>query len=422
MSVQNLPPVSIWRDRSFLIFWSGRGATLLGTAITSVALPILVYRLTGSALLTSLLATAGVLPYFAFGLFAGAIADRGNRRLIMVGSDLLNTILLGSIPVAYWLHILTMPQIFIVALLSACAFVWFDTADWGAVLSVAGRERLVAASSAIGSMETLVGIIGPAVGGGLAATIGPASALSADALSYLLSAISLLLIRRALSNLKQNSPSDRIAMRRVLSDITEGLKFLWRHRLVRTLTLLGFGSSLTGGAIIGLLVVYAVRALSLPATDARIGLLFTAGALGSFVATVSLPYLTKHVPVGWITLLGMSLNLLFLLLLAWTSAFAIALIAYTCWELSYALVTTNGINLRRLVIPDQLQSRVNAAARMVAWGGTPFGAAIGGAIAQVTTVRVAFLILALGVAVSIGAGWLSPLRERTMMADLTKGN
>lgn len=191
---------------------------------------------------------------------------------------------------------------------------------------------------------------------------------------------------------------------------------------MRTLTLLGFGSSLTGGAIIGLLVVYAVRALSLPATDARIGLLFTAGALGSFVATVSLPYLTKHVPVGWITLVGMSLNLLFLLLLAWTSAFAIALIAYTCWELSYALVTTNGINLRRLVIPDQLQSRVNAAARMVAWGGTPFGAAIGGAIAQVTTVRVAFLILALGVAVSIGAGWLSPLRERTMMADLTKGN
>jgi MFS family permease len=141
----------------------GRAISLLGTAITSVVLPILVYRLTASALLTSLLATLEVLPYLLFGLFAGEVADRVDRRRLMVGCDLLNTFLLGSIPAAGWLHALTVPHIFVVALLSASAFVWFDAADFGAIPTLVGREYLVAATSAFASMSTIVGIIGPAL-------------------------------------------------------------------------------------------------------------------------------------------------------------------------------------------------------------------------------------------------------------------
>src|SRR5436309_2821275 len=95
----------LWKDRAFVLFWGGRAVSLLGTAITGVVLPILVYRLTASALLTSLLATLEVLPYFLFGLFAGEIADRINRRWLMATSDILNALLLGSIPFAGWLHV-----------------------------------------------------------------------------------------------------------------------------------------------------------------------------------------------------------------------------------------------------------------------------------------------------------------------------
>ncbi len=100
MPFQHDASASLWRDQSFLLFWLGRAISLLGSAITSVVLPILVYRLTGSAFLTSLLATFEVLPYFVFSLFAGEVADRVNRRWLMVSCDLLNTLLLGSIPVA----------------------------------------------------------------------------------------------------------------------------------------------------------------------------------------------------------------------------------------------------------------------------------------------------------------------------------
>jgi MFS family permease len=419
MSLQPHASRSLWRDQSFLFFWSGRAISLLGTAITSVVLPILVYRLTASALLTSLLATLEVLPYLLFGLFAGEVADRIDRRRLMVGCDLFNTFLLGSIPVAGALHVLTVPQIFAVALLSASAFVWFDAADFGTIPTLVGREHLVAATSAIASMSTVVGIVGPALGGALVATIGPTPALSVDSSSYLLSAISLLLIPRAFSTVQKSDQAVEPGRPQTLANIREGMRFLWHHRLVRVLTLLSFGLSCTGGGVSGLLVVYAVQALHLSFNDARIGLLFTAGAAGSFIASVLLPQLTKRYPVGWITLVGMSFNLLLLLLLAWISSWSVALVLYACWELSYTLVTTNGRALRQLVIPDHLQSRVNAYARMIAWGGTPFGAAAGGLLAQATTIRTTYLILTAGIGLSTLMGWFSPLRERTKMYDLT---
>ena len=411
----------LWYDRSFVLLWAGRAVSLLGTAITSVVLPILVYRLTASAFLTSLLAALEVLPYFLFGLFAGAAADRVNRRWLMAGCDILNVLLLGSIPIAGWLHTLTVLHIFIVALLSASAFVWFDAADFGALPTLIGREHLVEATSAFSSMSTVVGIIGPAIGGLLIATIGLAPALSFDALSYLLSAISLLLIPRAFSIIHTVQTDEQATMQpvqRTFVSIHEGMSFLWHHRLVRVLTLLSFGLSFTGGAVNGLLVVYAVQALYLSSNDARIGLLFTAGAAGSLVASLLLPQFTKRYPVGWITLCAMSLNLLLLILLAWISLWSLALIVYACWELSYTLTTTNGRALRQLVIPDSLQSRVNAYARMIAWGGTPFGAAIGGLLAQATTIRITYCIMAGGITLSALIGWFSPLRERTKMGDL----
>lgn len=409
----------LWRDRSFALCWTGRAVSLLGTAITSVVLPILVYRLTASAFLTSLLATFEVLPYFLFGLFAGEVADRVERRRLMVGCDLLNALLLGSIPLAGLFHVLTIPHIFAVALLSAAAYVWFDAANFGALPTLVGRERIVAANSAIWSMSTVVGIVGPAIGGGLAATIGPAPALSFDATSYLLSAVSLVLIPRALSSIRHVDQAVQTPVRRTLVGIREGISFLWHHRLVRVLTLLGFGISFTGGAVDGLLVVYAVQALHLSSSDARIGLLFTAGSAGAFIASLLLPQLTRRTPVGWITLAAMSLNLLLLLLLAWIASLGVALVLYACWGLCYTLTTMNGISLRQLVIPDQLQSRVNAYARMIAWGGTPFGAAIGGLLAQETTIRIAYVIMAGGVGLSVLLGWFSPLRERTTVRDLT---
>lgn len=400
----------LWRNRAFMLFWCGRTISFLGTVITSVLLPILIYRTTGSALQTSLLGAVEVVPYLCFGLFAGALADRVNRKAMMVICDLANAMLLGSIPLAALFHTLTIGQIFAIGLLAATTAVWFDAANFGAVPTLVGREYIIVANSYLTSTDNMALIVGPSLAGVLAAAFSPALAISFDAISYLLSALSLLLIARAFNTARQQSTVGGSLVCKTFADIGEGLHFLLRQPLVRTMTLLGFGNSFTGGAVTSLLVVYGVQALHLSKSDARLGLLFTAGALGALCASLVLPHLIKRVVVGRLMLITLCLTPLLLLGVALTSHIVVSLFLYGLWNACYSLTIINGISLRQLVTPDHLLSRVNATARMVAWGGTPFGAAIGGLLAQITTIRIAYLVMALGVTISAFMGWFSPLR------------
>jgi MFS family permease len=400
---------SLWRDRAFLLFWSGRAVSLLGTSMTAVIFPLLVYRMTHSALLTSLISVCDIAPYPIFGLFAGALADRVNRRRLMITCDLINMVLLGSIPLASFFHVLALPQIYAVGLLSATAFVWFDAANFGAVPALVGRGRLIAANSALWSASTIVEIVGPSLAGLCAVLIGPALTISADATSYAISALSLALIPRAFSQLRQSEERTGSWFRHALADIQEGLRFLRRQPLVRTLTVLGIGNALTAGAVQGLLVVYGIQALGLTTTDPRIGLLFCAGATGALLSNLLLPLLVKRVAVGRVTMVTLFLNLLLLVATALSPTFLVGMVCYGLWLGCNHLVNINGIALRQLVTPDHLQSRVNASARMVMVAANPLGAALGGVLAEQLSVRLALLIMASGVLASILLSLFSPL-------------
>lgn len=404
---------TLWRDTSYVLYWLGRTISIAGSTITGVVMPILVFQLTGSALQTSLLASLQVIPYLLFGLFAGAVSDRANRRRMMVSFDLLNALLLATIPVAAALDVLTLTQIYVVALLSAFAFVWFDAANFGALPTLVGQKHIVEANSNIWATSTIISIIGPAVGGYLATTIGASFTLSLDAISYILSAVCLGFVPRAMSL----APPNRTAVatspyRQAMADIREGIAFIWQQRLVRALTLLGFGVSLTGGAVTGLLVVFAVEGLGLGQDDGRIGLLYTAGAVGALLSSLLLPRLVKRFPIGWITLANMFGALVLLIIFALNYHFVLGLILYLAWNVCYVLVLINGISLRQVVTPSHLQGRVNVTARMIAWGGTPFGAALGGVLAEYLDIRAAYLIMAMGIGLSLLIGWFSPLRDK----------
>jgi MFS family permease len=404
-------PSGLWQDRAFVLFWTARVVSIGGSTITAVVLPILVFQLTGSALQTALLATLEVLPYFAFGLIAGALADRVDRRRLMVGCNLIQALLVASIPIAAALGALTLTQIYVVAVLVMTAFVWFDAANFGALPALVGRGQVVAANSAIWAATTVVGIVAPAIGGGLAAAVGAANVIALDATTFLLSALLLTLIAQPFNQARTEPAAPEPILRRTLSDIREGLAFLWHQRLVRTMTLVGFGNSFSAGAVVGLLVVYAVQALGLPETDGHIGLLYTATAAGGLAASLLLPPLARRFPVGRITLAGLAAHLAVLVAVALAPSFWSGVVLIGLWQLCNTLVIINGIALRQQVTPDHLQARVNTTARMVAWGGQPFGAAVGGARAEALDVRAALLLVGVGVAASVVYGWFSPLRD-----------
>ena len=412
----NLERSSLFADRAFGLFFAARAVSIAGSAVTGVVLPILVYQRTGSALNTALVAALEVVPYLLFGLLAGAIADRADRRKLMVWSDGLNALLIASIPVASWFGVLSLTQIYIVTFLSSTLFVWFDTASFGALPALVGKTRILEANNALWGASTVIGIIVPPLGAYLAVQWGAAQTLAVDAGSFALSAVALALVPRAFNGARAAQTNTSSAVKRVSSDIREGLRFLWAHPLIRPMTLLGFGVSFSGGAVYGLLVVFAARDLGLSGTDPRVGWLFTSAAIGALLATLALPRL-KNVPSSRIYVWGLAADAALLLLFIASRSVAVALPLYALWNAAHTLIIITGISLRQRVTPEHLQSRVNAAGRMIAWGGTPFGAAVAGVLAEGIGVRTALYITSLAVLSSAALAWRSPLR-RSSMDDL----
>lgn len=397
--------MSPWRDPAFRWLWFGGSASVLGSRVTLVVLPVLVFQLTGSAVLTGLLLTVEATPYLLFGLLAGAVADRVDRRMLMIVCDLSCAAAMASVPVAAGLGLLTVPHVFVAAAVVATAFVWRDGAWFGVLPAVVGRERVVAAMGILVSTSGLLQVVGPALGGVLVATVGAPTALWIDAAGYLVSAATLPLIRRPFRTEARDGPRTRIR-----ADIAEGLRYVRLHPLIGPLTLMGFGHSLTGGALIGLLVVVGVERLGLAADDARMGWLWSAGALGALAAAVALPWLVRSVGQPRLDLLVRTAHTVLLVGVVLAADLAVALVALFLWWGTYQLATTSAITLRQQLTPDRLQGRVNVTARMIAWGGQPVGAALGGALAEVLDIRVALLVAGLGSASSVVYGWCSPLR------------
>ena len=397
----------VFRDRSFRLFFTARTVAVAGAAVTGVAMPVLVFDISRSPFLTSLSAAGTVLPYLVFGLVAGAVADRVNRRTVILCAQALAAIALASIPAAQSLGVLTAWHAVGVSICIGTCFVWFDAAAFGALPALVGRQGIPAANSALWTAGTLIDVAFPAVAGVLVASIGPAYALGADALAYVVAALAMGSIGASFSVTPVASATSRSSIAR---DIREGLTFLWRSRLLRALTGVGFVNSLTQGAVTALLVVYASERLGISTSSPMIGALWTAVSVGGVVGAVVLPRLPAQWPVGSITIGSLTVAPVVLFLVATTESTVVAIAALGVYSGCATITILNGIGARQRLTPDHLQGRVNTTARMVAWGGSPVGALVAGAIAGSWDVGAAYLVACAFALVSAVFAWVSALR------------
>ncbi len=394
--------VRLYRNPAFVVFWSARTISFAGTGITSVVLPVLVYRLTGSPSDVAALTLLETCPYIIFGLLAGALADRLDRKKMMAACNAAAALVLATVPAAAAVHRLTLAQVFVITFGIGTTFVWFDAANFGSVPALVDREQLPAALSFIASSGTLALLIGPAVGGALLTIMAPTYALGFDAASYVISGLLLASIRRPF----QRPQHVRPRLQRIRSDIADGLRFLWHQPVIRTLTLSVFCACLSWGGSSALLVVYASRALHLAHADVRLGLLYSAGELGGLISLVAVPTLVKRPGIGRLMAAFLAANVVALALVAIAPSYGWALLLFCGYELVYLMVTSAGVTIRQMLSPDDMQARVNTAGRLIAFGGQPVGAVLGGVLAEFFPIRVTFALLALGVAAGAAlAGW-----------------
>ncbi|SDE03271.1 MFS transporter [Glycomyces harbinensis] len=389
----------------FRRWYAARTTSLVGTAASGVAVPMLVWERTGSATATAAASGLSLAPYLLFGLFAGAYADRVDRRRLMVGADAAAAALLATVPSAAAFGTVTAAHVLAVVVLTGTAFVWFDAAAFGALPQIVGRERLQQANSLIFSTTTVVGIAAPALGGLLASAVGPEAVIGINALTF---AASALLLRRLA--LPGRAAAKAASIR---ADIAEGLRFIWSEPRIRALTFAGFGIACTGGGALGLIVVHADVLLDV--RDWELGLLYSATAVGSLFGAMLLGRFTARFGHGPVSIAAYLLELTMVVALAAAgpgpAGFALAVAAWIAWDFAHTAAVVNGITVRQLLTPDALQGRVNTTGRMIAWGGAPVGALAAGGLADLVGVQNAFLLLSVPVAAGTILLLVSPVRR-----------
>lgn len=187
---------SLWRHRDFMLLWSGQTVSATGSAVTQIALPLLaIVALKASTIEVGLLTAATTVAFAVIALPAGVFVDRNSKRSIMIGCDILRFIILGSIPVAAALGALTIVQLYVVAIAAGVCTVFFDVSYMSYLPSLIRAEHLMDANGKLTTTSAFASLGGPSLGGGLVALFGAAGAMTADAISYAVSVISLLGIK-----------------------------------------------------------------------------------------------------------------------------------------------------------------------------------------------------------------------------------
>ncbi|HET6968736.1 MAG TPA: MFS transporter [Ornithinibacter sp.] len=401
--------VPLHRHRDFRRYWLAREVSIAGTLVTAVALPVLVYRLSGSPSLTALITVVEGLPYLLLGLFSGALSDRLDRRRVMVLADLCAALAVASVPLAHWFGTLTAPHALVAGFLAQAAFVFFDGAAFGALPAIVGRERIGQANAAIWGVGSFLDLGVPMLAGVLLAFVDPAVLLGIDALSFLLSAACVAGIRSRLS--EPRSGQAPLRPRVLVTEVAEGLRFLWRHVGVRSQTVIGFLLSFSGAGFMSLSVPYADRLLGVGTSGWRFGLVFAAWGVGGMLVAALTPRLLRVFSPNRLALLWLPVAGVSGVVVALTSTWAVAIAVMVVWGVSYQGVVLNSMTYRQQVTPEPLLGRVNTAGRMLSFGvGWTGGALAASALAGIVGLRPALVaVVSVGLVAAV-FGWCSPLR------------
>ena len=361
-------------SRDFWTFWVGQAVSNLGSSFTALALPLLVYKLTGSAVNLALSSAASFLPYLLFGLVIGAWVDRNDRKRLMIVADVGQALVVASIPVLAATGHLALWWIYAMGFVGSTLGICFSSAEFAAVPSLVSQDDLVTANGRLQASYQAVSIVGPLLAGLLAAVLPIERVLFIDAASFLVSAASLRLIRTRFNAVEARA---RTSLRR---DIAEGLRYVLGHPVLRNISAMMALVNFVGAAIGAQLVLFAKQ--SLLATNAEIGLLFAAGSAGVIVLSLAAGPLRKRYPFSRVALGALMLEGLATVALAVVRWYPADLLLWALISGLGILFNINTGSLRQAIVPNHMLGRVMSIAGVLAWSAIPVGTFLGGLLIQ----------------------------------------
>jgi MFS family permease len=398
--------------RDYRLFLASQAISNLGSSFTLFGLPLLVYRLTGSAVNLALSTAAGFLPYLLFGLVIGAMVDRVDRRRTMLVTNVARALTVGVVPALAASGTLTIWWLYATAFVNAALGIVSAAIEVTAVPSLVPRDALADANGKLRATYAVCQVIGPLlagvlIGGGLPVT----GVFVVDAASFVVAALVLLGVRTPLNTVRPTSRSS------VATEVRDGLAYVRSDPVLSNVALHAALWNLIGGTVLAQLVLFAHDRLA--ATDAQVAVLFAGGSLGTAGAVFAVGRLGGRLSFRAATL-GLMLCWCGLVLgLALTTNFWVAAVFWTAAAGLPAAYAVRTITLRQEVVPDHLLGRVQTIAQVLAWSAQPVGALAGAWLIQVTgRISAVYAGIAVLFALVTAGFWLGPLgRVDTSTSD-----
>jgi Na+/melibiose symporter-like transporter len=397
-------PATLWRHSDFVKLWAGQTVSIFGSMLTRIALPLTaLLTLNSGPLQQGLLQAVEAAPALAAGLFVGVWADRLRRRPLMIAADLARAGVLLSIPATAFAGRLTMAQLYLVAAFAALFTMVFDAAYPAYLPTLIGRERVVEGNAGLTASASVAEIGGFAGAGALVQYLSGPAAVLIDAATFIVSAFSLAWIRSP-----EPAPVITEHRRHLMTELTDGLRVIWRDRTVRALVACWTTISIAGGGFGAMYLLYAVRDLAL--SPAAAGAIAACGGFGSLAGSaLAAPAMRQFGPKATLVL-GFGLGGAFQMLVPLAHgtpglAATYLIVAQVVGDGLITIAMINGVSLRQMIVSDRFLGRVSSTANVLRVLAMPIGALAAGVVGQAASPRVALVAAAL--IFSLGSLWIA---------------
>jgi len=395
------------RHRNFQLFFSGQLISLVGTWMQTVAQSWLVYRLTGSGLQLGAVGFASQIPVFLFAPLGGIVADRSNRKHVVIATQAASMMLAFILATLALTHYVKVWHVFVLAALLGVVNAFDIPGRQSFLVDMVGKDDLMNAIALNSSMFNGARVIGPAVAGVLVARLGEGWCFFANGVSYIAVIAGLMLM-------KVHAPARVSEKTSPWEHIVEGFQFVNRTAPIRALLILLGIVSITGMPYVVLMPIFADRILHSGGQEfasligshdlgaVRLGILMGASGVGALLGALTLAIRTGVKGLGkWVTVccaaFGVSLILFAICKSFWISVLLLLPVGYF---IMLQMASSN--TLIQVMVPDALRGRVMAVYSMMFMGMAPLGALLGGVLSD----RVgAPMTVAVGGVASIGGAW-----------------
>jgi MFS family permease len=374
----------------------GQTVSNVGSSFTVFVLPLLVYKLTGSALNLALVTAAEYVPYLLFGLVIGVWVDRVDRKRLMIWTDVAQAMVISSVPLLAVTGLLPVWWLYAVGFASSTLWICFNAAEFAAIPSLVKKEDLAAANGRLQASYAAAAVVGPLLAGSVVALVPVYAVLIIDALSFFLSALSFRTIGTSF-NAAGARQEGSASFRR---DVAGGLNYVLGHPVLRNTCFVMALVNCVGFTIYAQLVFFAKERLE--ASDTQVGLLYAAGSTGMIALALAAKPLRERLPFGKMLLGTLMLGGVLIVALASTHRYWAGMLLWaSIWGL-VVLFDINSNSLLQTIVPDHMLGRVQSVVSVLSWSAIPLGTFVGGVVIEQTG-NVALVYGAIGVTIFLAA-------------------